>query len=82
MHVVASGVCFSRQYACISSREDDSRRIQSILSAFLGESNARTALIVDRTGQMVSTTGEAPAFDATAFASLTAAEQQTVARVS
>jgi predicted regulator of Ras-like GTPase activity (Roadblock/LC7/MglB family) len=57
-----------------SFREDDSRRIQSILSAFLGESNARTALIVDRTGQMVSTTGETPAFDATAFASLTAAD--------
>jgi predicted regulator of Ras-like GTPase activity (Roadblock/LC7/MglB family) len=57
-----------------SFREDDSRRIQSILSAFLGESNARTALIVDRTGQMVSTVGETPAFDATAFASLTAAD--------
>jgi predicted regulator of Ras-like GTPase activity (Roadblock/LC7/MglB family) len=57
-----------------SFREDDSRRIQSILGAFLNESNARTALIVDRTGQMVSTAGEAPAFDATAFASLTAAD--------
>jgi predicted regulator of Ras-like GTPase activity (Roadblock/LC7/MglB family) len=57
-----------------SFREEDSRRIQSILSTFLGESNARTALIVDRTGQMVSTTGESPAFDATAFASLTAAD--------
>jgi predicted regulator of Ras-like GTPase activity (Roadblock/LC7/MglB family) len=57
-----------------SFREDDSRRIQSILNGFLGESNARTALIVDRTGQMVSTAGETPAFDATAFASLTAAD--------
>ncbi len=57
-----------------SFREEDSRRIQSILGTFLSESNARTALIVDRTGQMVSTTGEAPAFDATAFASLTAAD--------
>jgi predicted regulator of Ras-like GTPase activity (Roadblock/LC7/MglB family) len=57
-----------------SFREDDARRIQSILSTFLGESNARTALIVDRTGQMVSTAGEAPTFDATAFASLTAAD--------
>jgi predicted regulator of Ras-like GTPase activity (Roadblock/LC7/MglB family) len=57
-----------------SFREDDARRIQSILSTFLGESNARTALIVDRTGQMVSTAGESPAFDATAFASLTAAD--------
>jgi predicted regulator of Ras-like GTPase activity (Roadblock/LC7/MglB family) len=57
-----------------SFREDDARRIQSILSIFLSESNARTALIVDRTGQMVSTAGEAPTFDATAFASLTAAD--------
>jgi predicted regulator of Ras-like GTPase activity (Roadblock/LC7/MglB family) len=57
-----------------SFREDDSRRIQTILSSFLSESNARTALIVDRTGQMVSTAGETPAFDATAFASLTAAD--------
>ena len=57
-----------------SFREEDARRIQSILSSFLGESNARTALIVDRTGQMVSTAGEQPAFDATAFASLTAAD--------
>jgi len=57
-----------------SFREDDGRHIQSILSAFLGESNARTALIVDRTGQMVATVGEAPTFDPTAFASLTAAD--------
>src|ERR671924_1405295 len=57
-----------------SFREDDSRRIQSILSTFLGESNARTALIVDRTGQMVATVGQTPPFDPTAFASLTAAD--------
>jgi len=57
-----------------SFREDDARRIQSILGTFLTASNARTALIVDRTGQMVSTAGESPAFDATAFASLTAAD--------
>jgi predicted regulator of Ras-like GTPase activity (Roadblock/LC7/MglB family) len=57
-----------------SFREEDAKRIQTILSGFLGESNARTALIVDRTGQMVATVGEAPAFDPTAFASLTAAD--------
>jgi predicted regulator of Ras-like GTPase activity (Roadblock/LC7/MglB family) len=57
-----------------SFREEDSGRIHSILTTFLGESNARTALIVDRTGQMVTTVGQAPAFDATAFASLTAAD--------
>src|SRR6266404_4884381 len=57
-----------------SFREDDARAIQGILSGFLGESNARTALIVDRTGQMVATVGETPQFDPTAFASLTAAD--------
>ncbi|HET8650160.1 MAG TPA: roadblock/LC7 domain-containing protein [Gemmatimonadales bacterium] len=55
-------------------REDDARRIQTILADFLRESSARTALIIDRTGQMVATTGEPPAFDPTAFASLTAAD--------
>src|SRR5437870_9924775 len=57
-----------------SFREDDARAIQVILSGFLGESNARTALLVDRTGQLVATVGETPHFDPTAFASLTAAD--------
>jgi predicted regulator of Ras-like GTPase activity (Roadblock/LC7/MglB family) len=57
-----------------SFREEDAKRIDTILNSFLGESNARTALIVDRTGQMVATVGQAPAFDPTAFASLTAAD--------
>ena len=46
----------------------------SILSVFLADSSARTALIVDRTGQLVSTVGEPPVFDSTAFATLTAAD--------
>jgi hypothetical protein len=37
-----------------SFREDDARAIQGILAGFLGESNARTALIVDRTGQEIT----------------------------
>ena len=57
-----------------SFREDDARRIQHILAQFLADSGARTALIVDRTGQLVATVGEAPAFDPTAFATLTAAD--------
>jgi predicted regulator of Ras-like GTPase activity (Roadblock/LC7/MglB family) len=57
-----------------SFREEDSARIQAILSSFLRESNARTGLIVDRTGQMVAIVGEEPRFDPTAFASLTAAD--------
>jgi predicted regulator of Ras-like GTPase activity (Roadblock/LC7/MglB family) len=57
-----------------SFREEDSDRIQAILNAFLRESNARTGMIVDRTGQMVAVVGEEPTFDPTAFASLTAAD--------
>lgn len=57
-----------------SFREEDARRIQGVLLEFLRESSARTALIIDRTGQMITTAGEAPTFDPTAFASLTAAD--------
>ena len=57
-----------------SFREEDARSIQAILVEFLRESGARTALIVDRTGQMITTAGEPPTFDPTAFASLTAAD--------
>ncbi|MEO8294494.1 MAG: roadblock/LC7 domain-containing protein [Gemmatimonadota bacterium] len=57
-----------------SFREEDAKSIHAILVEFLRESSARTALIVDRTGQMITTAGEAPTFDPTAFASLTAAD--------
>ena len=40
----------------------------------LQDANARTALIVDRTGQMLATVGDPPTFDPMAFASLTAAD--------
>jgi predicted regulator of Ras-like GTPase activity (Roadblock/LC7/MglB family) len=57
-----------------SFREEDAKRLQGILNGFLRESNARTALIVDRAGQLIATVGESTAFDPTAFASLTAAD--------
>ncbi len=57
-----------------SFREEDYRRIEEVLATFLRDSGSRTALIVDRTGQLVATVGEPPAFDPTAFASLTAAD--------
>jgi predicted regulator of Ras-like GTPase activity (Roadblock/LC7/MglB family) len=57
-----------------SFREEDAKNIQAILVEFLRESGARTALIVDRSGQMITTAGEPPTFDPTAFASLTAAD--------
>src|SRR5215216_6229335 len=57
-----------------SFREEDAKSIHAILVEFLRESGARTALIVDRSGQMITTAGEPPTFDPTAFASLTAAD--------
>ena len=57
-----------------SFTEDDFGAITSSLQKFLLDSNARCALLVDRSGQLVATVGEQPAFDATAFATLTAAD--------
>src|SRR5213596_808070 len=57
-----------------SFSENDFQQIQAQLQAFLKESNARCALLVDRTGQLVATVGEQPKFDPTTFATLTAAD--------
>jgi predicted regulator of Ras-like GTPase activity (Roadblock/LC7/MglB family) len=54
--------------------EDDENAIARLLQRFLHESGVRCALIVDRSGQLVTITGERPNFDATAFATLTAAD--------
>ncbi|NBV80045.1 MAG: roadblock/LC7 domain-containing protein [Verrucomicrobia bacterium] len=48
--------------------------MRAMLQKFLFESNARCALLVDRSGQLVATAGEQPTFDPTAFATLTAAD--------
>jgi predicted regulator of Ras-like GTPase activity (Roadblock/LC7/MglB family) len=57
-----------------SFTQDDFDALTQTLQRFLYDSNARCALLVDRTGQLVATVGEQPAFDATAFATLTAAD--------
>src|SRR5207247_5613887 len=57
-----------------SFSENDFKQIQQHLQAFLRESNARCALLVDRAGQLVATVGDPPQFDSTAFASLTGAD--------
>ncbi|HEX4681960.1 MAG TPA: roadblock/LC7 domain-containing protein [Gemmatimonadaceae bacterium] len=57
-----------------SFTEDDFGAITATLERFLVDSNARSALLVDRTGQLVATCGERPNFDPTAFATLTAAD--------
>jgi len=54
--------------------EQDSARIGQLLQTLLFESGARCALLVDRAGQLVTSAGEQPEFDATAFASLAAAD--------
>lgn len=54
--------------------ERDGVRIQRLLQGFLYDSNARCVLLVDRAGQLVTTAGEQPVFDSTAFASLAAAD--------
>lgn len=57
-----------------SFTEDDFGAITKALERFLADSNARCALLVDRTGQLVATVGQRPDFDPTAFATLTAAD--------
>lgn len=54
--------------------ESDYHKITEHLTALLKESNARCALLVDRAGQLLANAGEPLTFDATAFASLTAAD--------
>src|SRR5919197_2312585 len=57
-----------------SFTEDDYEAIVRSLQQFLYDSNARCALLVDRSGQLVATVGEQPRFDPTAFAPLPAAD--------
>lgn len=64
----------SHQAASWSFEESDAQRIDELLGSFLEESHARCALLVDRTGQLITIAGERPDFDSTAFASLAAAD--------
>ncbi len=57
-----------------SFTEDDFGSITHALERLLTDCNARCALLVDRTGQLVATVGDRPDFDPTAFATLTAAD--------
>jgi predicted regulator of Ras-like GTPase activity (Roadblock/LC7/MglB family) len=57
-----------------SFTEEDFNAITTALEKFLGESNCRCAILVDRAGQLIATVGEKPKFDPTTFATLTAAD--------
>ena len=54
--------------------ENDFRAIDRILSELLDRTNALSVHLVDRSGQLITTAGRSGDFDATAFASLVAAD--------
>jgi predicted regulator of Ras-like GTPase activity (Roadblock/LC7/MglB family) len=57
-----------------SFREEDFKAISGHMNELLRETNVKSLLLVDRTGQVVANVGEPPQFDPQAFASLTAAD--------
>jgi predicted regulator of Ras-like GTPase activity (Roadblock/LC7/MglB family) len=57
-----------------SFTQDDFTSITESLTRFLKATNSQAALLVDRSGQLVTTVGEAPGLDTTTFATLTAAD--------
>lgn len=52
----------------------DVRRLRQTLESFLDATSARCAVLLDRTGRLVTMAGEVQGFDGTAFASLAAAD--------
>jgi predicted regulator of Ras-like GTPase activity (Roadblock/LC7/MglB family) len=57
-----------------SFTQDDFTSITESLKRFLAATNSQAALLVDRSGQLVTTVGDAPGLDTTTFATLTAAD--------
>jgi predicted regulator of Ras-like GTPase activity (Roadblock/LC7/MglB family) len=53
---------------------DDEEALRRGMERLLQESGAHSALLVDRGGQLLAQAGDRPAFDATTFATLTAAD--------
>ena len=62
--------------------ENDFRAIDQVLDALLEKTNALSVHLVDRSGQLITTSGRTADFDATAFASLVAADFTANAEVS
>ena len=54
--------------------EDDFKIITDHLGKLLTNSNSRSIVLIDKTGQLINSVGEAPTFDTTSFASLAAAD--------
>ena len=53
-------------------REGDSEKINQVLTAFLGESGASEALLIDRSGQLLAMTGANRALDTVSISALAA----------
>ena len=53
---------------------EDEQALRHAMERLLQETNAHSALLVDRGGQLLAQAGDPPAFDATTFATLTAAD--------
>lgn len=60
--------------AIASIGTDDFARFERLLDRFLRESRARCALLIDRSGRVLTCAGDTGGFDETAFASLVAAD--------
>ncbi|MBA3646320.1 MAG: roadblock/LC7 domain-containing protein [Gemmatimonadaceae bacterium] len=54
--------------------EDDFGAITGSMRRFLDDTNSMCAMLVDKSGQLVTTVGSAPGLDPTTFATLTAAD--------
>jgi predicted regulator of Ras-like GTPase activity (Roadblock/LC7/MglB family) len=54
--------------------EEDFWAINTILQTLIQSASARSVMLIDKTGQLVSSIGEPPGFDITSFSSLTAAD--------
>lgn len=57
-----------------SLQPEDLQQLQELLRNFVAEAGARSAFILDRTGRLLTSVGQAADFDVTAFASLAAAD--------
>ncbi len=62
--------------------ENDFRSIDEVLNELLERTNALSVHLVDRSGQLITTAGRTGDFDATAFASLIAADYTANAELS
>lgn len=52
--------------------ENEATRIAQVLASFLEESGASEALLIDRSGQLLASTGKTPSFDTVSISALAA----------